>query len=291
MEWINALVQGVLLGGLYALLAIGLSLVFGVMRLVNLANGDLAVLAAYLSLVLVRVSGVDPFLAIPFVVAAMAVGGYILQRTVLNYTVDRGPLPPLMVTFGLAVIIQNVLLQAFTADSRGLDAGAIETASISVSEDLAVGWFPLLTLLVAVATLGCLSLLLGRTQLGRALRATSDDHEAAQIVGIDNRHLYGVAMAIAMATVALAGVFLGIRTTFAPGDGPVRLIFAFETVIIGGLGSLWGTLVGGIILGVAQAFGNQVNPAFQILAGHLVFLAILVVRPQGLFPRATARQA
>ena len=291
MDWINALIQGILLGGSYALLATGLSLVFGVMRLVNLANGDLAVLAAYVALVVVGATGVNPFMALPLVVLILGITGYLLQRVILNRTVERGPLPPLIVTFGLAVVIQNTLLAIFSADSQGLDAGAIENASIGLPGGLAVGVYPFLTLGVAVVTLSSLSLFLARTRVGRALRAASDDQEAATMVGIDNRHLYGVAMGIAMGTVALAGVFLGIRTTFAPADGPVTLIFAFETVVLGGLGSLWGTLAGGVILGVAQAFGNQVNPAFQLLAGHLVFLIVLIARPQGLFPRAGARQS
>jgi branched-chain amino acid transport system permease protein len=291
MEWVNAVVQGILLGGLYALLATGLSLIFGVMRLVNLAQGDLGILAAYLSLAIVAGTHLNPFLTIPIVVPVMMVGGYLLQRTMLNRTVEGGPLPSLLLTFGLAVIIQNVLLDVFTADSRGLDAGAIENASLLVSDEVSFGVFSLLTLITAVAVLGGLSWMLASTQLGRALRAVSDDQGAARIVGIDNRHLYAIAMAIAFGTVAIGGIFLGIRTTFGPVDGPGQLISAFEAVIIGGLGSLWGTLAGGIVLGVAQALGNQVSPAFQLLAGHLVFLAILLFRPRGLFARAGARQA
>lgn len=291
MDWVNAVVQGVLLGGLYALLATGLSLVFGVMRLVNLAHGDFSTLAAFLALVVVSATGVNPFLAIPVVVPIMAGGGYVLQRLLLNRSIDHGPLSPLLVTFGLSVILQNVMLDVFSADSRGLDAGPIENASIHLTNEIAVGVFPLLTFVVGFLVLGGLGSTLARTQLGRALRATSDDHTAARLVGIDNRHLYAVALAIAFATVAVAGIFLGIRTTFGPSDGPTRLISAFEAVIIGGLGSLWGTLVGGIILGVAQALGNQVSPAFQLLTGHLVFLAILVFRPRGLFAPASAREA
>ena len=291
MEWLNAVVQGVLLGGLYALLATGLSLIFGVMRLVNLAQGDLGILAAYLALVIVSATGLSPFLTIPIVVPVMMAFGYVLQRTTLNRTVEGGPLPSLLLTFGLAVIIQNVLLDVFTADSRGLDAGAIENASLRISDEVSFGAFSLLTLIVAILVLGGLSWMLARTQLGRALRAVSDDQAAARIVGIDNKHLYAVAMAIAFGTVAIGGIFLGIRTTFGPADGPVQLISAFEAVIIGGLGSLWGTLAGGIVLGVAQALGNQISPTFQLLAGHLVFLAILLFRPRGLFARQTERQA
>lgn len=291
MDWLNAIIQGILLGGLYALLATGLSLVFGVMRLVNLAQGDLTVLAAFLALSLVEATGVNPLVSLLAVVPLLMIGGYLLQRLVLNFTLGRGVLPPVLVTFGLAVILQNVLLGVYSADSQGLDAGPLEGSSLQLTGQLAVGWFPLITLGVAVLILVGLQLLIGRTALGRSLRATADDPDAASLVGIDDRHVYAVAMALALGTVAIAGVFLGIRTTFAPSDGPVRLIFAFEAVVIGGLGSLWGTLVGGIVLGVAQALGNQVGPGYQVLAGHLVFLIVLIFRPSGLFARPTLRRA
>jgi branched-chain amino acid transport system permease protein len=291
MDWLNAVVQGVLLGGLYALLATGLSLVFGVMRLVNLAHGDLGILGAFLALVVVEATGVNALQSLIVVVPLMMAIGYVLQRGLLNRTLEGGVLPPLLVTFGLAVVIQNGLLTAFTADSQGLDAGPIETASLRLTDQLAVGWLPLLTLGVAIGILVGLQLLLDRTSLGRALRATADDAAAARLVGIDDRHIFAVAMAISLGTVAIGGVFLGIRTTFGPSDGPARLIFAFEAVIIGGLGSLWGTLVGGVILGVAQTLGNQIDPAYQILAGHIVFLIILLLRPAGLFSRPASRVA
>lgn len=291
MEWVNAVVQGILLGGLYALLATGLSLIFGVMRVVNLAHGDLGMLAAYLCVLVVSVTGLGPIETLLVVVPLMMLIGYLLQRGLLNFTLRGDVLPPLLVTFGLGVIIQNGLLATFSADSQGLDAGVIETGSLRITDQLAVGWLPLLTFGTAVLILVGLSLFLGRTPLGRAMRAVADDGEAARMVGIDNRHIYAVAMAIALGTVAIGGVFLGIRTTFGPFDGPARLIFAFEAVIIGGLGSLWGTLVGGIILGVSQGVGSQISPAFQVLAGHLVFLAILLLRPTGLFARPGVRQA
>ena len=285
MEWVNAVVQGILLGGFYALLATGLSLVFGVMRLVNLAQGDLTILAAFLSLSLIEATGVSPFVSLLVVVPLMMAGGYVLQRGLLNRTLESGVLSPILVTFGLAIVLQNVLLTVYSADSQGLDAGALEGASITVTEKLSIGLLPLITFIIAIVILVGLQLLLGRTQLGRSLRATADDRDAARLTGIDDRHVYGVATAIAMGTVAVAGVLLGIRTTFGPADGPVRLIFAFEAVIIGGLGSLWGTLVGGVILGVSQTVGNQINPAYQVLAGHIVFLIVLAFRPNGLFSR------
>lgn len=291
MDWLNAIVQGILLGGLYGLLATGLSLVFGVMRLVNLAQGDLTILAAFLAVAIVEASGVNPLLSLVAVVPVMMISGYLLQRLLLNFTLERGVLSPILVTFGLAVILQNVLLNVYSADSQNLDAGAIEGSSLRLTDQLAIGWLPLLTLVVAVVVLVGLQLLITRTGLGRSLRATADDRDAASLVGIDPHHIYGVAMALALGTVAIGGVLLGIRTAFGPFDGPARLIFAFEAVIIGGLGSLRGTLVGGILLGVSQTVGGQISPAYQILAGHLVFLAVVLIRPSGLFSRPGVRQA
>jgi branched-chain amino acid transport system permease protein len=283
MVWVNAIVHGLLLGGLYALFATGLSLVFGVMRLVNLAHGDLIVLSAFFSLVLVHNLGWNPLTTLVLLIPLMAALGFVLQYVLLNFTLDSG-LSPLLATFGLSVIVQNALQEQFSADEQRLHAGAIETDSIHISSQVSIGWFELITFLVAVVLLVGLQLLIRRTRLGRSLRATSDDQRTAQLVGIDNRTLYGIAMAVAMATVAIAGVFLGVYTTFSPTSGPLRLIFAFEAVIIGGLGSLWGTLAGGIVLGVAQGVGAQISVGWGVLAGHLVFLAILLVRPRGLFP-------
>ncbi len=285
MAWVNDIIQGILLGGLYALFAAGLSLIFGVMRLVNLAHGDLSLLAAYAALVIVGPLDINPFLSILAVMVLLAVFGYVLQRGLLNHALDAGPLPPILATFGLSVVIQNLLLEGFSADSKGLDAGRIEHQAITLSDQLAIGWFPLITTLTAVVVLLGLSLFLGRTRMGRAFRATSDNQQAAQLMGIDNRYLYGLAMAISLATVAIAGVFIGIRTTFSPSVGPARLIFAYESVIMGGLGSLWGTLVGGMLLGVAQTLGSHLSPGWGVLAGNLLFLAVLAFRPQGLFAK------
>jgi len=284
--WVDTVVQGLLLGGLYALFATGLSLIFGVMRIVNLAHGDLSILAAFLAVVAVESLGLHPFAALLLVAPLMAGLGYGLQRLLLNRLLGRGILPPILVTFGLSIIIQNGLLEVFSADSRRLNPGGIETASVAIGGQIAVGWFPLLTLAVAVLVLLGLQGLIGRLAVGRALRATSDDQETAELMGIDNRQLYGLAMALSLAIVAVAGVFLGIRTTFTFASGPDRLLFAFEAVIIGGLGSLWGTLVGGAVLGVAQTVGAKLSPGWGILTGHLVFLAVLLFRPQGLFAKA-----
>lgn len=285
MDWINAIIQGVLLGGLFALFAAGLSLVFGVMRLVNLAHGDLIILAAFIALAVVDVLPVHPLLSLVVVVPLMALFGYALQRGLLNFTLGDDILPPLLVTFGLSILIQNILLETFSADTQRLKAGALETASIQLSEQIAIGWFPLLVFVLAVGTIAVLQFLFYRTSTGRIFRATSDNQSIVRLMGVDNRHVYGLAMGLALAVCAVAGVLMAMRTNFDPTVGPARLLFAFEAVIIGGLGNLWGTLAGGIILGVAQAIGAKIHPGAQILAGHIAFLAVLVFRPQGLFPR------
>ena len=287
MEWINIIIQGVLIGGLYAMFAAGLALIFGVMRLVNIAHGDLIVLAAYIALMTTDTLGLNPLLAIAVVVPIMAAIGYGLQRGLLNRTLGDDVLPPLLVTFGLSVIIQNALLELFTADSRRLKAGAIEVASFPLMEGVWIGVLPLLQFVVAVAVIGALQLLFYRTALGRAFRATSDDLEIAELMGIDHRRIFSLAMGVAMIVATIAALYLGMRANFDPTIGPARLLYAFEAVIIGGLGSFWGTLAGGVIIGLAQTIGAELNPEWQILAGHLAFLFVLVLRPRGLFPRAT----
>ena len=285
--WINIILQGVLIGGLYAMFAAGLSLIFGVMRLVNIAHGDLIVLAAYVALMATHGLGIDPLTSLVIVVPVMALIGYVLQRGLLNFTLGDDLLPPLLVTFGLSIIIQNGLLELFTADSRKLNAGYIEVATFQAIPGVWVGWLPLIQFVLAVVVIWALQLLFYKTALGRAFRATSDDQPVAQLMGLDTRHVFAMAMALSLAVIAIAGVFLAVRANFDPAIGPARLIFGFEAVIIGGLGSMWGTLAGGVILGVSQAIGAQIDPGWQLLAGHIVFLVILAIRPQGLFPKVS----
>jgi branched-chain amino acid transport system permease protein len=286
MVWANAVVQGILLGGVYALFATGLSLAFGAMRFVNLAHGDLAILAAFVTLSLAETMSVNPFYALIIVIPLAFGAGYLLQRLLFDRVTGVDPAFQIVATFGLAIVIQNGLYQHYTADTRGLDVGSIKTSSIRINDTISIGWLPLITLLCAIAVLGALALFLKRTRLGRAFRATSDDPDASRIMGIHVERIFGLAMALAVATVALAGVLSGARSSFDPFLGPSKLIFAFEAVIIGGLGSLWGTLIGGIILGVSQAIGRQIDPQWGELAGHLVFLTVLVFRPTGLFGKA-----
>jgi branched-chain amino acid transport system permease protein len=284
-EWLNTVVQGVLLGGLYGMFAMGLSLIWGVMRLVNIAHGDFILLGAYIALVFGDGAGLHPLVALPAVVVLMFALGYVLQRGVLNRTLGQGLLPPLLVTFGLSVVVQNLLLQFFSADSKALRTEALITASLRLGDALTIGWFPLAVFLIALLMGLGLQLLFARTSFGRVLRATSDDQETVQLLGVDEKHTYALAMALAFGMMALAGVLLGMRTSFSPTDGPSNLLFAFEAVVIGGLGSFWGTLAGGIILGVAQTVGFRLDPGWGLLVGHFVFLAVLLFRPEGLFPK------
>jgi branched-chain amino acid transport system permease protein len=286
MDWVNVALQGILLGGLYALFATGLALVFGVMRMVNLAHGDLGILAAFLTLFMVQSIGLGVLWSGLICIAVMFVIGYVLQRGLLNFTLGTDDTRPIVVTFGLSIIIENGLMLWFSADSQGLDAGRIENISIRVNEQLSIGWYPLIVFVIAIVVIAALQLFLTNTKLGRAFRATSDDQEAASLMGINNRHIYSLAMAIALAIVAVAGVLMAVRTTFDPSQGPFRLIFAFEAVIMGGMGSIWGTLLGGVVLGLAQTLGSQAfGVAWGTLVGHLVFLAVLAFKPSGFFAK------
>jgi branched-chain amino acid transport system permease protein len=277
MIWLNQIIQGVLLGGYYALIACGLSFMFGVMRIINLAHGDLAVLAAFLVWAIVEHSGMSPFLALAIVLPVMGALGWLLQRAMLERSLRAGALVPLLTTFGLGIVIQNLLFAQFGADTRSLAPaiGDLAYDSWSFGSQIYVSQLAGLIFVVAVALLGGLQLFLARTPLGRAIRATAEDPDTAELVGVDSRAVYAAAAAIAVMTVAVAGTFLGMRAAFAPYAGPAQLIFAFEAVVIGGLGSMWGTLLGGIVLGVAQNVGAQVAPNGFLIAGHAVFLAVL----------------
>jgi branched-chain amino acid transport system permease protein len=278
VTWVSAVVHGILLGGVYALLASGLALMFGVMRIINLAHGSLALVGAYMAFLFTEHVHVSTYLALAAVLPGALVVGYVLQRTMLERSLRAGQLVPLLTTFGLLIVIANLLQYFFSPDVHSLDEGSIGTASWRVSSSLSIPWFDVLTFGVAVVVLGGLQLVLRFTQLGRELRATAEDADTAELVGINARSVYARASGGVVVTAALAGVFYGMRSSFDPNAGAAQLLYAFEAVVIGGIGSLWGTLGGGIVLGVAQAVGAQINPEYFALSGHLVFLAVLVAR-------------
>ncbi|MFY9927688.1 MAG: branched-chain amino acid ABC transporter permease [Streptosporangiaceae bacterium] len=287
MVWVNDIIQGILTGGLYALFACGLSLMFGVMKVVNLAHGDLAIVGAYVALGVIAVTHIPVLWSFVIVVPIMAVLGYALQRTLIQAALDRSVLTTLLVTFGLSVVIENGLLQFINADSHALGVGnSIITGSFSIGSQIQIAYLLVLIFAVAVVVLLGLQYFLSASRYGRMIRAVADDREAAQLCGVDYRHVFGIAAAIAFGTVALSGIAYGMYSQFSPTTGTdTILLFAFAAVVIGGLGSLWGTLLGGVILGVAQQIGAQINISYEVLAGYIVLLAVLVFRPQGLTGR------
>jgi branched-chain amino acid transport system permease protein len=288
VTWTNVVIQGILIGGFYALFACGLSLMFGVLKVINLAHGDIAVVAAYVAVFLTPHLHLPEVWAFLVVVPLFGLIGYLVQRTLIQKSIDRDPFTTLLVTFGLSVVIENLLLEIYSANGQVVNIGSLITQSWHPTSIVYISYVSLTVLGVAVLVLALLQLFLSRTGMGRLIRAVADDREAAQLSGANYRHVFGIAAAIAFATVALAGIAYGMMTQFAPTSGGVNLLFAFEAVVIGGIGSLWGTLVGGIALGVAQQIGAHINPQYQILAGNLLFLLVLAVRPQGLFGRKTA---
>ena len=289
---IETLLQGLLLGGLYCLFALGQSLMFGVMRLTNTAQGDFIILGSFAAvagmsgLASMGWSGAFAPLVVMLLLEPVAFAiGYALQRGVLNGTLGRDPLPSLVVTFGLSIVIQNLLLELFSADPRSIETAGLNTESLALPGGVAIGVLPLVVFVVAVLATGALQWLFAATRLGRAFRAVSDDKEVAELMGLDAKKVYATATAIAFVLIAIAGVLQGMRTTVSPSDGPLLLLFAFEAVIIGGMGSFWGTFVGALLLGITQQIGFRLDPGWGIWLGHIVFLVVLVVRPQGLFPK------
>ncbi|AQZ49750.1 MAG: branched-chain amino acid ABC transporter permease [Martelella sp.] len=285
MQWFDALVQGILLGGMYAQYALGMALMFGVMRIVNVSHGDLVILLSLIGISLASAFGLGPFTVMAALVPLAVAMGWLLQRAVLNRVVGEDPLPSLIATFGLSLALQNLMLQIWSANSRSLPGGGIESQSIQIG-GIYIGLLPVLVLLVAVGLTLALDLMLKRMRFGRALRAAAADVEAASMTGVNAKTVYATATAIAVGILGFAAVFQALRSTVAPADGGAQLIYAFEAVIIGGMGSVWGAFAGSMVLGIAQAVGFRLDPGFGVLAGHLVFLLILAVRPQGLFGRA-----
>lgn len=277
---INTLIQGILLGGYYAVIACGLSFMFSVMRVINLAHGSLAVVAAYGLWLLASKLGIPPFAGLLIVLPVMAALGWCLQRFILERSAQGGTLLPILTTFGLSIVIDNLLFEQFGADTRSLAPfiGNLSYASWQLPGHVFVGKLAVLMMVAAIVVIGALQFSLSRFAMGRSIRATAEDLDTAGLVGIDARRVNAIATAITMVTVGIAGAFLAMRATFNPYSGGPQLLFAFEAAVIGGTGSLWGTLLGGIVLGLAQSIGAQIHPQGFLIGGHIAFLLVLFVR-------------
>lgn len=292
----NGLLSGTMLGGYYAVIAIGLALNFGVMRLVNLAHGDWLILAAYLAVTFLSMTGVSPFWTLALVVPVMYVIGYLIQRVLLNrvsvQAAERrgmsssfGLMSPLLVTFGMSIVIGQGLLSVFDSNAQNI-RNDLSFAAIRLGEDLSVSTLRLIFFGIAVAMLIVVQGFLRGTHMGRAIRAASDDPEVAALMGMNADKVYAVASGISLATAGVAGVMIGMSRTFQPFDGPTFLLIAFGVVILGGLGSMTGALVGGVILGVVQVLaGTYFGPSAQLVGGYILILFVLAIRPQGLFSK------
>ena len=284
---IELFVNGLLIGALYALFGLGLAITFGLMQQINLAHGDFIVLSAYGAWLLGQHFDLPPLAALPLVGIVMFVIGYLLPRLVLNHTLGVGVMSPLLVTFGISIMLQNGMQMAFSADTRSLEPGSLGAAAVSLGT-FSVGLMPLLFFLFALLIFVFVWMLFGRSRFGRAVRAASDDQNTASLMGIETRHIFSLALAMSLAASAVGAVFLGMRSTFAPGAGPERMLYAFEAVVLGGLGSIWGTFLGGIALGLAQAAGLAIAPIYGPLSGHVIFLLVLLLRPKGILGKGIA---
>jgi branched-chain amino acid transport system permease protein len=262
-----------------------MSMIFGIVRVVNLAHGDLVILAAYLSFVTISIFNVSPLLTLVLVIPAMFLIGFIVQYYLVNRVLGKDMNPPLLVAFGLSIILQNILLLIFTPDARALVTD-LSIATLPIGSFLNVPVVYLVDFIVSLVTIFLLSRFFSKTYLGKAIRAASDDEGAAELMGINAKKIYAWAMAIAGGTAAIAGVLVGMTFTFYPHTGPDYLIIAFGVVIIGGLGSLIGTFMGGLILGLAQILGAHfLGPGFQLISGYIILLAVLTFKPTGLFSK------
>jgi branched-chain amino acid transport system permease protein len=287
MDMLQPALNGILLGGLYAAVAVGLSMVFGIMRLVNLAHGDLMILGSYLGLVLVAAFGIDPMLSLVATAPVMFVVGFLMQKHLLNRALRRGTETALITTLGISILVQNGLLLIFSPDARSL-ATEISTRSVRLSDSLSVPLIYLIGFAAGAAMIAGLHGFLRWTYLGRAIRAAADDEEAARIMGVHTENIFAYAMAVGMAIAGVAGILLGMTFTFYPHSGPQYLIIAFGAVVIGGIGSVFGTLIGGLVMGLAQVMGaHVVGPGHQLLMGYLVLLVVLTIRPHGCFGKET----
>ena len=288
MIWVETLMNGLMLGALYALFGLGLSLIFGVMRIANIAHGELVIGGAYMAFSVAGAVPLPPVMLVATVTAMMFAVGWAVQSALVNRVLGADPLRPLLLTFGLSVLTQNLLVEIFGADSRSLDVGAFKTAAVAFGP-LSLGLLPLVTFVLTLTLFGLLHWGLHHTGAGRVVRATADDPEIVALMGVNRKQVFAGVMALSAALAALAGMLLAMRSTVTPFSGAERLLIAFEVVVIGGLGSIWASLAGGLVLGIVHAVSFRIDPASGLLYGHILLLAILLIRPEGLAGKRKTR--
>jgi branched-chain amino acid transport system permease protein len=280
----TTLVNGVLMGGLYALIALGLSIVFGVLRLINLAHGVLVIGAAYAALELFRLGHLGPFAALPIVVVVAAIFGYGLQRLLLTDLLLEGTEAGIVGTFGLAVLGEAAIAAGFTSNGNALSS-SLATASITI-DGVTIEAVLLVACALAVALAVLLQLGLTRTRAGSVLRAAAKDPATAELMGIDVRRVFALAVALAASLAALAGVFYGVASSFTPTSDTSLLLIAVAVVVVGGVGNITGTLVAGLGVGLVQAISVSLfGGGYSDFTVYLLFFVVLVVRPTGLLGR------
>ena len=288
MVWVETILNGIMLGGLYGLFGLGLSLIFGVMRIANIAHGELVIAGAFLAFTVLPIFPMPVWLLLPAVTLVMFMVGYGLQAGLINRVLSDDPLPTLLLTFGLSILVQNLLVELFGADNRGLDVGEFATANVEIGS-LSIGLLPLSTLAGSVSLFTLIHWFIGNTKWGRIVRATSDDPSIVATMGVNRKHVFATVMGLSAALAAIAGLLLSMRTSVTPFSGVERLLIAFEVIVIGGLGSIWASLIGGLVLGIVHAISFKLDPASGLLYGHILLLFILLLRPKGLAGKATER--
>jgi branched-chain amino acid transport system permease protein len=281
------LVNGLLAGGIFAVVALGFSLVWGIMNIINLAHGAFVMLGAYTAFVLFSAWNVDPFVSVPIAFVVLFVLGYALQRFVLNFVVRAPILTTFLLTFGLSLLIVNIVLLVFHGDIKGITT-ASSGANFSIGP-VTVAWTKLFTLVAALLITALMQLFLTRTKTGRAIRATSMDIGAAQLSGVRVAHLYAIVFGLGAGLAGAAGALISLSYSLQPSMGDPFVISAFVVCVLGGLGSVSGALVGGLVYGVLEAFGSQyVGTGVQDAVALVVLLIVLIVRPTGIMGRAAA---
>jgi len=278
------IVMGLLLGGLYAVIALGLSLVFGVVKEINVAHGDLVILGSYFGYVAMTLIGIDPILSLVIGIPLFFGIGFAIQKYLLNRAFRISMDATLIMAFGISITLQNIYQLIWTPMSRGLTT-PYSLESISAGP-VNIPLVYLLDFIAAIAVMLFLREFLKRTYLGRAIRAAAQDRKAAHLMGINTDRVYAFTFAIALAFAAIAGIFLGLTFPFTPVSGMSFLIIALGVVVLGGLGSIVGTFVAGIIFGLAQTLGGHFfGLAAQMLVAYTMVLVVLAVIPRGLFGR------